>query len=344
MNCYYSNLIEGHHTLPYEIDQALSGNYSHDPKKSDRQREAVAHIEVQKLIDAGEAPSPIVSEDFVRWVHREFCQRLPDEMLWATNPVTLAKSRVVPGEFRTEPVIVGGHVPPRGDELGEHMARFVSAYRSTFGGLKQPIAAAAAHHRLVWIHPFLDGNGRVARLFTDAMLFEAGVGNGLWCVSRGFARTVEDYVAGLRAADERRQGDLDGRGNLSERGLEGFCHYFLDTCLDQVRFMRALMKPDELAARVKLWALEEVEVGRLQSGAAYLLLDILGAGSMRRGEVGEASGVGARQGRNHLRELTRRGLVKSDTPYGNVRLAFPVEVLERWLPNLYPPQALLGAV
>jgi len=55
------------------------------------------------------------------------------------------------------------------------------------------LAAAAAHHRLLWIHPFLDGNGRVARLMSHAMLLEALDTGAVWSVARGLARKVADY-------------------------------------------------------------------------------------------------------------------------------------------------------
>ena len=50
MNCYYSNLIEGHDTHPVDIERALKEDYSHDPKKRDLQLEAEAHIEVQQWL------------------------------------------------------------------------------------------------------------------------------------------------------------------------------------------------------------------------------------------------------------------------------------------------------
>src|SRR5438046_7931343 len=75
MNCYYSNLIEGHNTLPVDIDRALAGDFAQDKKKRDLQLEARAHVEVQRIIDRGEAPAPPVSLDFIRWVHKEFCER-----------------------------------------------------------------------------------------------------------------------------------------------------------------------------------------------------------------------------------------------------------------------------
>src|SRR5487761_1992992 len=51
MNCYYSNLIEGHDTHPHDIDRALVADYSSNPKKRALQLEARAHIEVQRMID-----------------------------------------------------------------------------------------------------------------------------------------------------------------------------------------------------------------------------------------------------------------------------------------------------
>src|ERR1700692_258578 len=49
MNCYYSNLIEGHNTHPRDIDRALNDDYSKDAGRRVLQHEARAHIEVQRI-------------------------------------------------------------------------------------------------------------------------------------------------------------------------------------------------------------------------------------------------------------------------------------------------------
>ncbi len=87
MNCYYSNLIEGRDTHPRDIDRALHKDYSAEPQKRALQLEAVAHIEVQRAIDRGDdlTDSP-TSSAYAVWLHREFCQRLPDELLWVEDP------------------------------------------------------------------------------------------------------------------------------------------------------------------------------------------------------------------------------------------------------------------
>jgi Fic family protein len=146
---------------------------------------------------------------------------------------------------------VGAHVAPSADELSSWMARFDECALERFGRVERLVAIAAAHHRLLWIHPFADGNGRVARLLSHALLRRVGVGSPLWSVARGLARNVEAYRAYLARADDPPQSLLDGRGILSDGHLADFCRFFLAACIDQIRFMRALLVPEALTARVR---------------------------------------------------------------------------------------------
>src|SRR3990167_11414518 len=66
MNCYYSNLIEGHHTHPRDIEKALQEDFSKNKEKRNLQLEAKSHIEVQKKIDEGEGKlENIVSREYI---------------------------------------------------------------------------------------------------------------------------------------------------------------------------------------------------------------------------------------------------------------------------------------
>ncbi len=340
MNCYYSNLIEGHQTTPLDIDRALAGDYAQEPEKRNLQLEARAHIEVQRLIDTGKMPYPVISRQTLTWLHYEFCSRLPDDLLWVTNPQTGERLRVVPGEFRKTGVSVGRHVPPEAGSLDRMVDRFVAAYGSgMLSRVQRVVSVGASHHRLAWIHPFLDGNGRVTRLFSHALLRDLGVGSELWSVSRGLARTVDSYKALLMAADEPRRGDLDGRGNLTEAGLAKFCEYFLQSCLDQVRFMEKLLEPAELLNRMQIWVEEETRLKRLPKGSWPLLREAVIAGEFSRSQAEALTGYQERQARTVLSSLLDRGLLVSDGPRAKVSLGFPVDVLERWLPRLYAPAA-----
>lgn len=337
MNCYYSNLIEGHDTHPRDIDKALAGDFSKDPRQRNLQLEAKAHIEVQQLIDAGQAPATKPTSEFLCWAHQQFCSRLPEELLWVTNPDTGAKLQVVPGKYREHEVSVGRHVPPLAGNLGSFMRRFEQAYDPAYlSQVQQVIAIAASHHRLVWIHPFLDGNGRVARLFSHAWLLETGIGSSLWSISRALARSVDTYKARLMAADSPRKGDLDGRGNLSHEELINFCRFFLQAAIDQIEFMAGLLDTETLLARMSIHIQEEVLLKRLPKGSFALLREAWLMGEFKRGRAADITGYKERMARDVLGALLEKGYLLSDGPRAAVRLGFPADAVERWLPKLYP--------
>src|SRR6266508_2588706 len=270
MNCYYSNLIEGHDTHPVDIERALRNDYSADRRKRDLQLEAKAHIEVQKWIDKGELKDRAVTSDAVREVHRRFCVLLPDELLWVEDPDTHERSRVTPGELRRRDVRVGQHVPMSPGAVPRFLAQLERAY-SGRGKTDAILAVASAHHRLLWIHPFLDGHGRVARLMSHAQMLALADTGGVWSIARGLARNVARYKELLSNCDLPRRNDLDGRGALSEEALADFTRFFLSTCIDQVAFMETLMQPDRLRARVLVWAEEEMRLRTLPAGGDRIL-------------------------------------------------------------------------
>jgi len=338
MNCYYSNLIEGHNTHPRDIDRALSADYSADPQKRDLQLEARAHIEVQRMIDAHAYTVAPASRAFIEWTHREFCTRLPPSLLVAENPDTRERLEVViPGVLRTRAVAVGRHVPPSAEYIPAFLRRFEEAYDcNRLTKARQTIAVAAAHHRLLWIHPFLDGNGRVARLMSHAMLLDLGIGSALWSVSRGLARRSSDYKRLLMAADEPRRGDLDGRGALSHSALVEFCVFFLESCLDQVRYMRELLDPGELLRRMELYVRDEEEAGRLPRRSFPVLRETLLAGELDRRRVPGLVDASERTARRLISSLVKLRLLVADSHRAPLRLGFPVQVVDRWFPRLYP--------
>ena len=182
----------------------------------------------------------------------------------------------------------------------------------------------------------MDGNGRVARLMSHAMLLEALDTGGVWSVARGLARNVRSYKSHLSQCDLPRHNDLDGRGNLSEEGLASFTHFFLQTCLDQVTFMEELVQPDRLRNRILLWAEEEVRAGTLPPKAGSILEAILYRGELPRGDVPDLLGTSDRHARRIVAALTERGVLVSDTTRTPLRLAFPAKLAPRWMPGLFP--------
>ena len=198
------------------------------------------------------------------------------------------------------------------------------------------LSAAAAHHRLVWIHPFLDGNGRVARLISHATLLDALDTGAVWSVARGLARNVDAYKAHLAACDQLRRNDLDGRGTLSEETLAEFTKFFLTICIDQVTFMETLMQPDQLRARILLWAEEEIRLDQLPPKSGAVLEALLYRGELPRGDAAAIVGTGERQARRVVSALIDQGVLMSESTRAPLRLAFPAALASRWMPGLFP--------
>lgn len=335
MNCYYSNLIEGHDTHLTDIERALKDDYSTDIEKRNLQLEAKAHIAVQKWIDERGLEYCATTVASLQEIHYRFGKLLPQELLQVENPDTGEIVNVVPGELRSRDVRVGRHVPVSPGAVPRFIKRFEGVY-GNLGKTDAVLASATAHHRLLWIHPFLDGNGRVARLMSDAMLSEALDTVRIWSVSRGLARDESGYKSRLMACDMGRRNDLDGRGPLSEEALAEFTRFFLTTCIDQVDFMERLTMPDRLLNRILLWTEEEIHAGELPPQSRIIMRNVLYRGEIPRGEVTRLLGSSSRHARRVTSALLKRGVLVSRSTRAPLRLAFPAELASRWLPGLFP--------
>jgi len=336
MNCYYSNLIEGHDTHPVDIERALNDDLAKDdPKKRDLQLEAKAHIEVQRWIDEGGLQNREGTVEGIRDIHRRFTRLLPDDLRWVEHRDKEDKVEVIPGEMREHDAKVGHHIAISPGAI----PRFMKRFEERFSGLKDfeaILAAGPAHHRLLFIHPFADGNGRVTRLMSYATLHRTLDTGGLWSIARGLAQRVADYKKHLMACDEVRKGDLDGRGHLTEAALSSFTSFFLEVCIDQTNFMNELMQPKSLRERIMKWAEEEAAYGRLPGKSPRILDAILFRGSLPKSEVAEVLGQSARSARDATSALSKQGIITSPGAREDWQLAFPARLAPRIAPGLFP--------
>lgn len=338
MNSYYTNRIEGQHTRPHEIDQALRKDFSKDAALAAKQRLAVAHIEAEEALEqrytnTENAPTLFTVES-VQSLHRELFGRLP-----VADLLTPEGEAIVPGVLRQREVQVGQHVAPTHASVPEFLERWAGFYSGVRRGEAALLALAAAHQRLGWIHPFIDGNGRVMRLHTHAMLNALGYTGGLWSPLRGFARSTERYYTLLAEADMPRRGDLDGRGNLSEQALAVWIDYVLATCLDQVSFMAGMLDFETLKTRIEACLVFEATVikqGVRQEALRGLHYLFLSGEEMTRGDFKSMLGLSDRGATDALGALVKRGLLKADTPQGKVRFGLPQHALRFMFPRLWP--------
>jgi Fic family protein len=292
---------------------------------------------VQRWIDDGGVKGRATTTAAVREIHRRFSEHLPEQLLVVSDPENGRAVKVVAGKLRRDDVKVGRHLAISPGAVPRFMTRFEQVYAS-LGRAETILSAAAAHHRLLWVHPFADGNGRVVRLMSHARLLNVLDTGSVWSVARGLARNAAEYKRHLTNCDSPRGNDLDGRGALSEEALAEFTQFFLKTCLDQVRFMEQLVQPDRLRDRMLIWTEEEVRAGTLPAKSGQVLEAVLFRGALPRGDVPALLGGSERAARRVVSALLGRGVLASESTRAPLLITFPAALAARWMPGLFPEQ------
>ncbi len=339
INSYYTNAMEGNPSKLKDIEAALAKRLSRDHAARNFQLEHVAHISVQEAMFARLRAEPqlrVCSAEFLRWLHEKFYLRLPEEMRLAKTE-SGALVPFAPGELRDRGSTVGRHdAPATRAEIAGWLAKFEEFLSpEVLAGTRKLLGMAAAHHRFLWVHPFADGNGRVARLLTTAYAQRAGVGEGLlWSVTRAFARDRRAYDGHLAMADLPPRNSLDGRGPLSEEGLVEFCSYFLRCCLEQIRYMDESLRLDELERHYRRFVDGLVAEKTISKSGAKVLARLLTQGEVSRSQVSAICSVGARRASLIIRELLESKAVRSETAYGALRLNISADMAAVLFPEI----------
>uniref|UniRef100_A0A0B8RZT8 Protein adenylyltransferase FICD n=1 Tax=Philothamnus irregularis TaxID=1899461 RepID=A0A0B8RZT8_9SAUR len=158
---YHTVAIEGNTLTLAEIRHIIETRYAVPGKSLEEQNEVIGMHAAMKYVNTtllsriGSVTLPDVLE-----IHRR--------VLGYVDPIEA-------GRFRTTQVFVGHHVPPHPRDVEKQMLEFVQWINSEDAmGLHPVEFAALAHYKLVYIHPFVDGNGRTSRLLMNLILMQAG--------------------------------------------------------------------------------------------------------------------------------------------------------------------------
>jgi hypothetical protein len=116
---------------------------------------------------------------------------------------------------------------------------------------------------------------------------------------------------------------------LSEEALAAFTRFFLELCIDQVKFMENLVQPDRLRTRILMWSEEEIRLGNLPPKSGFVLEAVLYRGELPRGDAAKIVGTGERQARHVVSSLIAKGVFTSESPRAPLRLVFPATVAGR---------------
>ncbi|UOK38708.1 Fic family protein [Pseudomonas palleroniana] len=323
-NSYYSNLIEGQYTEPATLSARV-------PRRDSKELRELAesHIGVQELLErvvrrpkAVDAPWGVFfAPEFMSVIHRRLFAGAGDKDLRLSDGRLLA-----PGQLRDTAkrnVLVGDHAAPAWESVTPMLKRLQHVYGGQPDLTSRILSSLSYHHRLAFVHPFEDGNGRVVRMITHLQLMRLGLASPLWSLSRGLARKQEEYYGRLRAADQPRRGDLDGRGQLTQGGLFEFVEFMLQVCIDQMEYVEKAM--DLVTLRQRLERVIGLEGVFVESGVkqemAKAIHILLTQGEIARADFKTFSGLHDRVASDQLKKLIDMGVVEA--PSAKSRSIYP---------------------
>nr|XP_061803890.1 protein adenylyltransferase FICD-like [Nerophis lumbriciformis] len=157
---YHTVAIEGNTLTLSEIRHIIETRYAVPGKSLQEQNEAIGVDAAMKYINTTLlSRTGTISVSNILEIHRR--------VLGHVDPVE-------GGRLRTNQVFVGHHIPPHPRDLQRHMQELVQWLNSDEALQLHPVEyAALAHYKLVYVHPFVDGNGRTSRLLMNLVLMQA---------------------------------------------------------------------------------------------------------------------------------------------------------------------------
>lgn len=207
--------IEGNHTT---LADYVESKFDGKKNQSDNLKEMENIEKAMRYIEESITPGSSITEQLIRELHGITVLELERE------------GDKTPGSYRSWQVSISqsDHTPPDAVLIPEYMQELVSFINEEHPQKFDLIKVALAHHRFGWIHPFGNGNGRVVRLLTYALLIKYGfnvtAGGRILNPTAVFCNNRDIYYSKLASADSG-----------EKKGLEEWCTYVLTGILNELR-------------------------------------------------------------------------------------------------------------
>ncbi|MDF2867673.1 MAG: hypothetical protein K0S11_1143 [Gammaproteobacteria bacterium] len=252
--------------------------------------EAMAYIEQYMM------PGATLTHQFIREIHMLTVQGL------------IREGDKTPGQYRNQPVRIAGstHIPPEHFMVQGYMDELLAFTNRADSPKYDLLKVALAHHRFSWIHPFTNGNGRVVRLLTYAMLIKYGfnvqVGGRLLNPTAVFCNDRTLYYNQLTQADSG-----------TDEELQAWCTYVLRGIRDELIKLDSLLQYSTLKARILLPALEYSKTRALVTEEEYRILHLaISQGEFKTHDVQKAlPNLNERQRIYQIKKLKDNRMIQS---------------------------------
>lgn len=211
---YNSNAIEGSTMTLRETQLILETGLTIGGKSLREHFEVTNHKDAIDYVEALAQKDERITPSHVRQIHKLVLSQIDDANA---------------GQYRKTEVRIAGakHIPPESWEIPQRMTEWGDWLKSSEKKIHPVELAAQAHHRLVAIHPFIDGNGRTARLVMNLILFKQGYPPAVILrVNR------KQYYQILMQADA---GKSDSLVNFVGRAVDHSLTLYLEACTPRVK-------------------------------------------------------------------------------------------------------------
>lgn len=281
--------IEGNRT---SLVDAIQASKADGGSRDDGAQEIVNILEAIEFIDE-HAPTAPLTHAAVRELHRIVTAGLRRE------------GDQTPGAYRLGFVSISGskHQPPAPTDVLDHMTQVVDFANDQVPSHKQLLQVALAHHAFLWVHPFGNGNGRVARLLSYWMLVRLGFSR------PGTPRTVNP-TAVFGADRDGYYDTLEAADAMSDGGLIAWCSFVLQGIRDDLARMSRLTDGVWVSESLLLPAIERMRAAGLLRERDAAALRIAAANpTVQAADLAPAFPGTASARSNAIRSLIDRGLL-----------------------------------
>ena len=284
--------IEGNHTtLADYVDAKLAPT----AQPSDTLRELDNIEAAMRQVEEAVEPGAPITEHLLRGLHATAVQGL------------LREGDRSPGQYRSGPVQIAAapHLPPDALDVPRYMAELTAFVNQAHAPKYDLMKVALAHHRFAWVQPFSNGNGRVVRLMTHALLikygFQVAAAGRLLNPAAVFCADRSRYDALLSLADSGAEADL-----------EAWCVYVLAGIRDELQKVIRLADYAHLQAQVLIPAVAHARQRQWVTAQEHaVLVRTIQAGVVKAADLESAlPGLNANQRTYQIRKLLDSGMLQ----------------------------------
>lgn len=288
--------IEGNHTtLADYVESKVSDGSPHGEQLREIENIEKAMRQVEESVEPGE----VMPENLLRALHATTVAELTKEGDRSPGAYRIAHVRIAKAD----------HVPPDAVRVPEYMTELINFVNRADRPKYDLMKVALAHHRFAWIHPFGNGNGRVVRLFTYALLikygFQVTAAGRLLNPAAVFCADRNKYYAQLANADSG-----------TDEALEAWCTYVLTGVRDELRKVSRLTDYDHLQNAILLPAVTHARQRQsITAQEEAVLSATIKAGTVKAGDLEAVMpGLNMNQRTYQIRKLVENGMLQPIKP------------------------------